>query len=647
MIRDTRKNLKHAFLFEYDLAILKTTDRIIIFIQMRVAILFRLFCFIIPTIFWSCNRPPVADFYDADGIVSIHTDSAYSNASWATDSSGVAFALVSEPLEERKIGETSFSFFIREPGSYAFWLFGNTNTEKSQPLQLRFLDEQDETISIHRIELLPEEVPHWVNQDQLTEEPVVLVVEDAGFYKVQLESGGAGGLQVSKLHFSKDGSVIPFGAGYPETTDWRMEPEVNKRLQQSRIPPSWVFGVISNQNRYTTDGLLLDHYYSGGNLTFADTKIGRLVTDELKSEDFRFYTDFTSLENSDSEPSNSRSLDLYPAQNLLDSTHKNLPLPWYRPVESSGFEALRKSIHFLSNPDLVTYESSWLLILPDWYDPLNQEENEISEELMIRTLQFSAFQNVMFAPFQSIDQVAAIQEYYQQLINFRRELFPYIYSYSNRARTIGTKLITGDRNYPDQFLFGDYFLVAPVFEEATKTRELYLPEGGWYHYGTNEYFEGDQKVEVNVSLYEIPLFVKAGAIIPKRTDGTFPVVTENNQVLILDVYGGDSGIFRLYEDDGESLDYLSGEFSTIAYRYFEGDGYATFNIGAQVNQFPGRRDQTDYTIYFNFVDEPVQITANGDVISDEEAWSYHSDRQQLVLHWTQNDRERTEFRIDF
>ncbi|MDZ7757903.1 DUF5110 domain-containing protein [Rhodohalobacter sp.] len=569
----------------------------------------------------------MADFYDAEGIVSIHADSAYSNTNWTTDSSGVAFSLVSEQLEERTTGETSISFYIREPGRYAFWLLGHTSSEKTQPLQLRFLDGRDETISIHRLELLPEEVPRWVNLDQLTEDPVVLVAENEGFYRVQLESGGAGGLHVSKLHFSKDGSIIPSGAGFPETTDWRMEPEIEKRLQQSRIPPAWVFGVIVNQSVNPANNLLLDGDYTGGQ--------------------FNFYTDFTSFEDLDSESSNSRSFDLYPAQNLLDSTHKNFPLPWYRPKESAGFEVLKKTIHFLSNPDLVTYESPWLLILPDWYDPQNEVEGEISEELMIRTLQLSAFQNVMFSPFQSKDQAVENREYYRRLIEFRRELFPYIYSYSNRARTIGTKLITGDRNYPDQFLFGDYFLVAPVFEEGAEIRELYLPEGIWYEYETGQFYEGGQGVEVNVSLFSIPLFVKAGAIIPKRPDATVPVGSEDNQELILDVYGGDSGTFRLYEDDGESLDYMTGEFSTIAYRYFEGDGYATFNIGARVNDFPGRRDQTEYTIRFKFVDEPVQITANGEVISNDEGWSYDADQRRLVLNWTQNDSERTEFRIEF
>jgi hypothetical protein len=614
---------------------------------MREDRLFRLFYFIIPFILWSCNRPPVADFYEADGIISIHADSAYSNDNWAIDSSGVATSLVSQPLEERTPGETSFSFYVGDPGRYAFWLLGHTSTESPQPLQLRFLDEQDETLSIHRIELQPEEIPRWVYQDQLTEEPVVLVVEKEGFYRVQTESGGVGGLHMNKFHLSKDGSTVPSGAGYPETTDWRMEPEIEKRLQQPTIPPSWVFGVIMNQNRYTSDGLLFDHYYSGGNLTFADTKIGRLVSDELKSEDFLFYPSSKEIRRSISDTSSSRFLHLYPVQNLLDSTHKTVTIPWYRPTESSGFEALKKSIHFLSDPDLLTYESPWLVILPDWYDPLHQGEDKISEELLIRTVQLSAFQNVMFTPFQSKNQAATIQDNYQQMIDFRRQLFPYIYSYTNRARTIGTKLITGERNNPDQFLFGDYFLVAPVFEESAETRELYLPEGGWYHYESEEFFEGGREVEVEAPLRSIPLFVKAGAIIPKRPYGRLPILTGDNKELILDIYGGNSGTFRLYEDDGETMGYQSGEFSTIAYRYFEGDDYLTFNIGAQVNQFPERREQTEYTIRFKFVDKPAQITANGEIISDDEAWIYDAGQRQLLLKWTQNDKVRTEFRVEF
>jgi alpha-glucosidase (family GH31 glycosyl hydrolase) len=189
--------------------------------------------------------------------------------------------------------------------------------------------------------------------------------------------------------------------------------------------------------------------------------------------------------------------------------------------------------------------------------------------------------------------------------------------------------------------------VAPVFEESAETRELYLPEGGWYHYESEEFFEGGREVEVEAPLRSIPLFVKAGAIIPKRPYGRLPILTGDNKELILDIYGGNSGTFRLYEDDGETMGYQSGEFSTIAYRYFEGDDYLTFNIGAQVNQFPERRDQTEYTIRFKFVDKPAQITANGEIISDDEAWIYDAGQRQLLLKWTQNDKVRTEFRVEF
>ncbi|WP_069130349.1 glycoside hydrolase family 31 protein [Rhodohalobacter halophilus] len=604
--------------------------------------------FIIVFLLAGCNRPPAADVYEANGIVSINAFSQNPGEFWSSDSTIVASSIVSDSLSEIRAGEVIYPFYIQNRGSYVLWLLGGSKNDGENLLQIRFLKESNETLSVHRVELASGNIPGWVNLDQITEEPIVLHAEEKGFYKLQLESGGTGGLIISKIHLSKDGSVIPTGAGYPETTDWRMEPEIEKRLLQARIPPSWVFGVISNQSGAASDARLFDDYYSGENPDHRDTTSGTILAQDLDRKDFRFYTDYTSFKNSMSETSNSRFFAFYPVNNLLDSNHKIFPLPWYRPAESAGFDALRQTVHLLSNPDRVTYESPWLHILPHWYDPHHQIDYDISEELMIRTMQLATFQNVMFTPFQSRDQAVGHRHYYRQLIDFRRRLFPYIYSYANRARTIGTKLLTGDRNHPDQFLFGDYLLVAPVIEEGAEKRELYLPEGSWYEYETDQRLEGEQQIEVDVSLHSIPLFVKAGAIIPKRPDGSLPITTNDNHQLLLEVYGGNSGTFRLYEDDGETLGYLSGEFSTIAYRYFEGDGYSTFNIGAQVNNFPNRRQKTEYQMYFKFVDEPRQITANGDILQrGEEGWSYNPDRQTLKLNWVQTDSERTQFRIDF
>jgi len=595
-----------------------------------------------------CNRPPQADFYEADGIISIHAYSDDPGQFWDSDPEGPTSAIVSKSIKESTAGETTFSFYISNPGIYAFWMLGNAETEVNKPIQLRFLNEQNETISAHRVELRSGKIPGWLNIDQFTEEPVVLQAIEKGFYTLQLESGGVGDLRVSKFHFSKNGDVIPEGAGFPETTDWRMEPSVEKRLEQAKIPPAWVFGTILNYNLFFPDAILYDENHDSESSIQPETKTGSYFGDESRGEDFRFYRNSESIEQSDTNATDLRSFNLYPAENLLDSNHKDNPVPWYRQSGDSGFEALSESVHLLSNPDLVSYESPWLLVLPDWYDSANRVEQNVSDELLIRTIQLSAFQNLMFVPFRTADVSDDVKDQLQRFMNLRRQLFPYIYSYTNRARTVGAKLITGDRNHPDQFLFGEYFLAAPVNEEGARNRELYLPGGSWYHYDTEKLFEGDQQINVEAPLTSIPIFVKAGAIIPKRSDGGDPILTEDYKELILDVYGGDSGNFRLYEDDGESLGYLSGEFSTIAYRYFEGDGYATFNIGAQVNDFPGRREQTEYLIRFKFVDEPEQLTANGEVIpKGEDDWTYDTEQQILVLKWIQTDSDRTEFRIEF
>ncbi|PKD44118.1 DUF5110 domain-containing protein [Rhodohalobacter barkolensis] len=598
---------------------------------------------------WSCNRPPQADYYNAEGIVSIHVSEAEGNEYWENYRNPPVFSLRSLDVSDNEPGELELQFYVQNAGSYALWILGASETGQNNPLQLRLLDENDEFISTHRVELNGESIPNWVNRDQFTDDPVVLNFAKEGFYKLQLESGGVGGLHVSKIHMSKNGDLIPNGTGYPETKDWRIDPVIDKRLEQSAIPPAWVFGSIVNQNQNIemADALLIDQNDSGQNAFSPHFKLGRLSTES--GPDFVYYSDYQPFEDLNVESRRSRGLNLYPAQNLLDSRYKDFPLPWYKPEITAGFDYMKEAVNILSNPDLATYESAWLVIPPEWYEPGNLNNIRPSDELILRTLQLSAFQNVMFTPAADDGFSDELLEELKNLIQLRQQLFPYIYSYTNRARTVGTKLITGYRDFPGQFLFGEYFLVAPVFEEGADNREVYLPEGVWYNFQTEEMFEGGQSFTVDVSMNSLPLFVKGGGIIPQRPDAK-PILLGNNSKLLIDVYSGGSGSFRLYEDDGESLEYQSGEFSTIAYRYFEGEGYSTFNIGAMVNGFSDRRKQTDYEIRFKMVDEPTQITVNGNILdrtNESQGWNYDREKRTLFIYWNQMDSNRSEFRIEF
>jgi hypothetical protein len=606
---------------------------------------------LISIILWSCNRPPQADYYDAEGIISIHVSEAEENKYWENYRKPPVFSMRSVDLSDNEPGELELQFYVQNNGSYALWILGASESGQNKPLQLRLLDENDEFISTHRVELNGESITNWVNRDQFTDGPVVLNFDQEGFYKLQLESGGVGGVHVSKIHISKNGDLIPNGTGYPETKDWRMDPVIDKRLEQSATPPAWAFGTIvnRNQNIENADALLIDQNESGQNAFSPHFKLGRLSTESESDPDFVFFGDYLPFEDLNVESQRSRELNLYPIQNLLDSRYKDYPLPWYKPESTSGFDYLKEAVKVLSSLDLATYESAWLMIPPEWYEPGNLNNTRPSDELILRTLQLSAFQNVMFTPATADGFSDEVLEELNNLIRLRQKLFPYIYSYTNRARTVGTKLITGDRDHPGQFLFGEYFLVAPVIEEGAGNREVYLPEGVWYDFQTEEKFEGVQSFTVDVSTNSLPLFVKGGGIIPQRPEPK-PILLGNNNKLLIDVYSGGSGSFRFYEDDGESLEYQSGEFSTIAYRYFEGDGYSTFNIGAMVNGFANRRKQTDYEIRFKMVDKPTQITANGNILNrtnGPQGWKYDQEKRTLFIYWNQTDSNRTEFRIEF
>ena len=108
----------------------------------------------------------------------------------------------------------------------------------------------------------------------------------------------------------------------------------------------------------------------------------------------------------------------------------------------------------------------------------------------------------------------------------------------------------------DEFMFGDSLLIAPVGEAGASQREVYLPQGVWYDWWTGQRYAGAQTVTVAAPLERIPIFARAGSIVPG-----WPVMQHTGErpvdVLMLHVFPGD-GESALYEDDGESLAYQQG-----------------------------------------------------------------------------------------
>jgi alpha-D-xyloside xylohydrolase len=138
----------------------------------------------------------------------------------------------------------------------------------------------------------------------------------------------------------------------------------------------------------------------------------------------------------------------------------------------------------------------------------------------------------------------------------------------------------------DEYMFGPAFLVAPVTEYKARSRKVYLPAGStWYDFYSGRSIAGGQTIAAAAPYERMPLFVRAGSIVP-----TGPAIqhTGNNShsPVTFNVYTGADGSFSLYEDDGTSRQYLHGQYSRIPLNWDERT--KTLTIGARVgNGYPG------------------------------------------------------------
>ena len=194
--------------------------------------------------------------------------------------------------------------------------------------------------------------------------------------------------------------------------------------------------------------------------------------------------------------------------------------------------------------------------------------------------------------------------------NLRYRLMPYIYSLGAKVTfddfTIYRALVmdfindTNVYNIQDEFMFGKEILVSPVVEQHATSRKVYLPKtsGGWFDFWTGKKYESNQTINAAAPLETIPLFVKAGSIIPM---GPFIQYADEktNGNIELRVYTGADGAFSLYEDENDNFDYKKGIYSIIPFSWNEKT--KTLTIGNRKGEYPGMLKQRKTNIVF--VDE--------------------------------------------
>ena len=182
---------------------------------------------------------------------------------------------------------------------------------------------------------------------------------------------------------------------------------------------------------------------------------------------------------------------------------------------------------------------------------------------------------------------AEAQDIIAENIRQRHRLLPYIYSYAAEIhRAGGTLMRPLVFDFPNdaealaqrcEYMFGRNLLVSPVTEPDVKSWRTYLPptQGGWYALDTDRHYEGGTSVETEVNMRGIPVFVKAGSILP----------VQDGETLRLQVYPGADAHFELYEDEGDNTNYLQGKFSVIPIHWDNQRQQLT--IGKRAGSFDG------------------------------------------------------------
>ena len=237
----------------------------------------------------------------------------------------------------------------------------------------------------------------------------------------------------------------------------------------------------------------------------------------------------------------------------------------------------------------------------------------------------------------------------KRYIELRYELMPYIYTNMEETARTGIPLMRPlFLEYPEdggtygndrQFLFGRDLLVAAQLDEMTDSWTLGLPPGEWYDYWTGEKFAGHQVLHESPELEELPLYVRAGAIIPQQ-----PIVQHTDEApqgpLTLRVYAGEDCEGSLYLDDGKTFDYTQGEYLRIRFACEPSEEGMTIKLSAREGSFEPWWKKIQLEV-FGLRQRPGKVTANGELVTD---WLRFGSQGQLFLEIT-DTAEADEIRI--
>lgn len=252
----------------------------------------------------------------------------------------------------------------------------------------------------------------------------------------------------------------------------------------------------------------------------------------------------------------------------------------------------------------------WTYDAGGFFRPDDQYKNKTYHELFIRWLQTSTFLPLMRVHgYQSDTEPwrygSEVERIFAKYVNLRYQLLPYLYSLAASVTFNGYTMMrplvmdfANDKLALDQkyeFMLGPSFLVSPVVEPGVKIWKTYLPQNhsGWIDFWTGKFYDGGQTIETEVDLATIPLFIKAGSILPLSEGGQYAVDTVKKP-LQLKVYSGADAQFELYEDEGDNYNYEKGAYTIIPFTWDEKSSILT--IGERKGQFEGMQSKRSFLV---------------------------------------------------
>lgn len=279
-------------------------------------------------------------------------------------------------------------------------------------------------------------------------------------------------------------------------------------------------------------------------------------------------------------------------------------------------------------------------------------------ELFTRWVQFGVFSPIMrihstkgyfydVRPWVFDD--AEVRNVLRDTMQLRHALIPYLYTMAWRAYQDSLPLMLpmyyeypeAEEAYhcPQQYLFGSELIAAPFVDPADPDTGLarqvvWLPEGDWYNVFTGETYQGNRWHAIYGKLKDIPLFAKAGAILPMGPMSGWGGI-ENPDELHLHVFAGADHSFTLYEDDGESREYLQDHacLTTISQQW--GGDQLTVTVDPAEGDTSLIPQERTVVLHLHGVSPMAQITATVDGSTLETASSYDSDTEILTIEGLQ------------